>query len=67
MGSLRWCGLVGKGMSLGAEGLTVSKTHTTPNLSVCFWLLPVDHNVELSATAPAPGLSASHHNDHELT
>jgi hypothetical protein len=54
-----WVGIF---LRMGFEG---SKAGSRPNV---FLLLPADQNeYELSATAPIPSLSASHHDDHGLT
>ena len=50
------CGLVGGSMSLGM-GFEVLKA---------FFLLPVDPDVELSATSPASCLPACHYDDNGL-
>jgi hypothetical protein len=42
----------------------VSKAPFRPSVSFSFCLLPLDEDVKLSAAAPAPCLSASHHDSH---
>ena len=47
------------------DGFQVSKAQPGP-VSPSLCLLPADQDGKLSATAPAPCLSASHHDGHEL-
>lgn len=53
------------GMSLGVS-LEVSKDHGRPSVYL-FLMLPVDHDVKLSATASWPCLSASCQDNHGPT
>lgn len=63
-GKIRRNGLVGDGMSLGVS-FEVSKDYDRVSLSPSLlpFLLPVDPDITLSATASVPQPSASHHAD----
>lgn len=53
-------------LRVGFEGFQKTKK-SMPGPNPDTPLLPSDQDVKLSATAPGPCLSASHHDDHGLT
>lgn len=60
-GTFRRYGLVGRSVSLEV-GATLKFQKLKPDVAAsCLFLLPLDPNVELSATSPVPCLPVYHH------
>lgn len=52
--TVKRCSLVGVGEVLLEEGVVFGVPNTQARLSVSFFLLPADPDVEISTTSPAP-------------